>query len=157
MPRSGEKLEQAVVNSWLHADPSADIAITNAGGIRIDLPAGIVDVGTVVALMPFDNTIIAVEVSGAVIEQALSEGARPIVGGLEQRSGRWFLSGSGEALDSGQTYRVLINSFMYAGGDNYQMLPEADPEGFDTGINYRQPFQDWLQEQNSSVANPLRL
>lgn len=157
VPRGSENLEQAIVNSWLQADPSADVALTNAGGIRIDLPGGLVTVGTVVSLMPFDNTIIAVEVSGSIIEQALREGTRPVVGGLEQRRGRWVLSTTGAALEPDRTYRVLINSFMYAGGDNYQMLPAADADGFDTGINYRQPFQDWLQEQGSSEERPLRL
>ena len=44
---------------------------------------------------------------------------------------------------------------MYAGGDDYEMIAEADPDGFDTGINYRQPFQDWLKSQESSNDNPL--
>ena len=157
VPRGSDRLEQAIVNSWLLADSSADIAITNAGGIRIDLPAGLVNVGTVVSLMPFDNTIIAIDVSGEVIARALNEGTRPVVGGLERRNGRWIVSRTGEALDSRENYRVLVNSFMYAGGDNYTMLPEADPNGFDTGLNYRQPFQDWLQQQDSSPDQPLRL
>ncbi len=157
VPRRSGVLEQAIVNSWLLADPSADIAITNAGGIRIDLPAGQIDVGTVVSLMPFDNTIIAVEVSGQVIEQALAEGTRPVVGGLRRQGSGWTVARTGEPLSADRSYRVLVNSFMYAGGDNYTMLPEADPNGFDTGINYRQPFQDWLQQQDSSPNQPLRL
>ncbi len=157
VPRRSERLEQAIVNAWLDADMTADIAITNAGGIRIDLPAGLINVGTVVALMPFDNTIIAIEVKGSVIEQALAEGSRPVVGGLERRGGRWLLSRTNEVLDPDKSYRVLVNSFMYAGGDNYTMLPSADPNGFDTGINYRQPFQDWLRAQNSTATNPVRL
>ena len=44
---------------------------------------------------------------------------------------------------------------MYAGGDGYDMIAEADPDGFDTGINYRQPFQDWLKSLGSSDDNPL--
>ncbi len=154
--RRSAELEQAVVNSWLLADSTADVAITNAGGIRIDLPAGEINVGTVVALMPFDNTIIAVNISGAVLRDALENGSRPIVGGLQKRGNDWVLSRSGQALSDTDSYRVLVNSFMYAGGDGYAMLPQADPSGFDTGINYRQPFQDWLQSQGSSASNPLR-
>lgn len=153
--RRSEKLEQAVVNSWLLADSTADVAITNAGGIRIDLPAGEINVGTVLALMPFDNTIIAVNISGAVLREALENGARPVVGGLQRRGDGWVLSRSGQPLSDSDSYRVLVNSFMYAGGDGYTMLPEADPDGFDTGINYRQPFQDWLQSQGSSASNPF--
>lgn len=155
--RRGGELDRAIVNSWLLADSSADIAITNAGGIRIDLPAGIIDVGTVMALMPFDNTIIATELDGATVRSVVETGTRPVIGGLIRRGNRWVLSASGEALDDDKTYRVLVNSFMYAGGDGYTIIPETDPDGFDTGINYRQPFQDWLQAQESSEQNPLRL
>ena len=155
--RSGDELEQAIVNSWLLEDPSADIAITNAGGIRIDLPQGTIDVGTVMALMPFDNTIIATELDGATVRTVAETGSRPVIGGLVRRGNGWVLSASGEELDDDRTYRVLVNSFMYAGGDGYTIIPETDPDGFDTGINYRQPFLDWLQAQESSDQNPLRL
>ncbi len=153
--RRSEELRQAVVNSWLQADPTADIAITNAGGIRIDLPAGQIDVGTVVALMPFDNTIVALQLRGSTVRRALETGGRPIVGGLGRRGERWVLSASGDELDDDETYRVLVNNFMYDGGDGYGLLAEADPDGFDTGINYRQPLLDWLKAQNSSPSKPL--
>ena len=75
---------------------------------------------------------------------------------LQHRIGSgWILARHNEALDDGQIYRVLVNSFMYAGGDEYDMIAHANPDGFDTGINYRRPFQDWLKSQESSVDNPL--
>jgi 2',3'-cyclic-nucleotide 2'-phosphodiesterase (5'-nucleotidase family) len=109
------------------------------------------------ALMPFDNTIIATELDGATVRTVVETGTRPVVGGLIRRGNRWVLSASGEELGDDKTYRVLVNSFMYAGGDGYNIIPETDPDGFDTGINYRQPFQDWLPAQNTSEQNPLRL
>lgn len=152
---SGE-LGRAIVNSWLVADPSADIAITNEGGIRINLPQGIISVGTVVALMPFDNTIIATEIDGAAVRTAIEKGGYPVIGGLSRQGDRWVLNNSGEELVDDRKYRVLVNSFMYAGGDSYDNIAESDPNGFDMGINYRQPFQDWLQAQNASEQNPVQ-
>lgn len=154
--RYSEELVRLIIDSWLLADASADIAITNAGGIRIDLPKGKIDVGTVVALMPFDNTIIALDLDGRSVRKALETGSYPIVAGLAKQDGRFVLANTGEPLDDNRKYRVLVNSFMYAGGGNYFPLAEGDPDGFDTGINYRQPFQDWLKAQNSSEQNPLR-
>lgn len=155
LPRQEPELGQIIVGSWLLADSSADVAITNAGGIRTDLPAGKIDVGTLVSMMPFDNSIIALDLDGHTIRRALETGARPIVGGLHRAGSDWILTRRNEPLDDGQIYRVLVNSFMYAGGDDYEMIAEADPDGFDTGINYRQPFQDWLKSQESSNDNPL--
>lgn len=154
--RRSEKLEQLIVNSWLEADQTADVAITNAGGIRIDLPSGLIDVRTLVALMPFDNTIIAATVTGATLERAIDEGGRPVLGGLSRRGGSWVIERTGEPLQADKQYRVLLNSFMYAGGDNFGAIAEEDPNGFDMGINYRQPFQDWLKQQQSSADRPLR-
>lgn len=156
-PRGAGTLYQSIIDSWLWHDPSADVAITNAGGIRIDMPEGDIDLGTVVAMLPFDNTIFTLELSGATIASAIAQGNRPVVAGLQSRDGNWILARTGQPLNEDQRYRVLVNSFMYAGGDNYEVLAEEDPDGFDTGINYRQPFQDWLKAQNSDSDNPLEL
>ena len=99
----------------------------------------------------------AVVLDGATVLTVAETGSRPVIGGLVRRGNGWVLSASGEELDDDRTYRVLVNSFMYAGGDGYTIIPETDPDGFDTGINYRQPFLDWLQAQESSDQNPLRL
>lgn len=155
--RYSKALQQLIIDSWLLADPTADVAITNAGGIRIDLPKGPIDLGTIVALMPFDNSILALELDAQSILTALDSGHEPVVAGLEKRRGQWVFTNNGEPLDESRSYRVLVNSFMYAGGDGYWPLSKGDPDAFDTGINYRQPFQDWLEAQGSSEQNPLRL
>jgi len=155
LPRGGELLQQSFINSWLLADTTADVAISNAGGIRAALPAGEITVGTVYGLMPFENTIIATSLTGAELQQVLVEGRLPLVAGLTLRDSAW-LDKNGSPLDDDKYYRVLVNSFMYAGGDGYEGLANFDPDGFDTGINYRQPFLDWLSAQQSTSAQPLQ-
>lgn len=150
-------LEQVIINSWLLFDPLAEVAITNAGGIRSSLPAGSITVGDVFGMLPFDNTIIAVNLTGATLKQVLDQGSSPLVAGLVRVGDEWIESKSGSALADEKTYRVLVNSFMYTGGDNYEGIAAADPEGFDTSINYRQPFLDWIAAQQSSVSVPLQI
>lgn len=43
----------------------ADIAITNGGGIRTELPAGDLKYGDIVSLLPYDNYLCVIEISGA--------------------------------------------------------------------------------------------
>lgn len=155
--RRNPVLEQAIVDSWLQFDPLADVAITNAGGIRAPLPEGNITRGDVVGMMPFENTIITLHLDGATLRQVLAQGTRPLVAGMVWQGDQWRETRSGAALADEKMYRVLVNSFMYAGGDNYQGIAEADPESFDTGINYRQPFLDWIASQHSSTAAPLQL
>ncbi len=156
VPR-GPRLDQLVVDSWLRADPSAQVAITNAGGIRAPLLAGQVTLGDTVAILPFDNTLVVVEISGADLLAVLAEGSRPRVAGLMQRGGEWTEIDSGERVAPGKQYRVLVNSFMYAGGDGYERLALADPEGYDTGIQYGEPFREWLRSLASSEQTPAAL
>ncbi|MFT6296018.1 MAG: 2',3'-cyclic-nucleotide 2'-phosphodiesterase (5'-nucleotidase family) [Glaciecola sp.] len=155
--RSGEQLRQAIVNSWLEFDVTADVAITNAGGIRSSISAGEINLGTVVSMLPFNNTIIATQISGRVLRTVLEEGERPVFAGLTKVAGKWVVGRTGKALAQDGLYRVLINSFMYDGGDGFGMVAEFDPNGFDTQANYREPFVQWLRKLNTSPSNPLIL
>ena len=155
--RNGDRLQRAVVESWLQMDGSADIAIHNRGGLRSAMPRGELTLAEVVGLLPFENTIFAVELNGAEILQVLAEGRRPFFSGLIRTENDWLLTGTGRPIDTGQTYRVLVSGFMYEGGDGYGAIAKFDPDGFDTAIHYRQPFVDWLLEQESSASRPLTL
>lgn len=151
------ELQQAIIESWLLFDPYADVAITNGGSIRAPLPAGNITKGDVLGILPFENTIIAANVDGATLKQVLAQGRRPLVAGLVWKDSEWLETLSGAAIADAQKYRVLVNAFMYAGGDDYQGIAAADPEGFDTGINYRQPFLDWIASRQTSMTAPLQL
>lgn len=155
VPR-GPLLDQLVVDSWLHADPAADIAITNAGGIRAALPAGEVTLGDTVAILPFDNTIVALQMSGAEIAAVLDEGARPRIAGVQRVNNEWRFKQTERPLQADRQYRVLVNSFMYAGGDGYERLARSDPAGYDTGTQYGEPFRQWLRALQSSPEQPVR-
>jgi 5'-nucleotidase / UDP-sugar diphosphatase len=152
-----DRLQRAVAQSWLAIDSAADIAINNRLALRAPLPRGEVTLADVVGLLPFENTIYAVQLSGAEIFQILAEGQRPFVEGLVRTENDWLLAKTGRLVDATETYRVLINSFMYDGGAGYDAIAEFDPEGFDTEIHYRQPLVDWLLQQNSSASQAITL
>ena len=156
VPR-GEVLDQAIINSWLKAYPDADIAITNRGGIRTALPEGKITLSDIVNILPFDNTIISVNLSGLDIAKAMEEGGRPVAAGLEQQNNRWVLTETGTPMKPEEIYTVLLNSFMYAGGDNFSAIADAAPNGFDTRVNYRQPFVDWIKSRESARNTPFTL
>lgn len=143
----GTALPSAVVQSWLWANPEAHVAITNLGGLRAPLPAGEIRLSHLVNLMPFDNSIIALQLSGADLQSAIEQGGRPVVAGMQRDGNQWIMQHTSEPLEATATYRVLVNSFMYSGGDNFGLLAQADPEGYDTGVSYRQPFVDWLRNE----------
>ena len=54
----------------------ADIALQNPGGMRADLAAGEITRGAIYEVMPFDNTIVTLQLTGADVKHALEQALR---------------------------------------------------------------------------------
>lgn len=124
----------------------ADIAIQNGGGIRAGLTAGDVTVGDIFAMLPFDNKVTLVEVTGQTVWDALENGVDgyPTTNGkFPQVSGiKYTFDGSkpagerivsvtledGTPLDLDAWYTLACNDFMCGGGDGYTMLNVFNPD-----------------------------
>jgi 5'-nucleotidase/UDP-sugar diphosphatase len=111
----------------------ADVAFENAGGLRADLPEGEVTNGDVLDALPFLNSLVVCDMTGAQIREVLEQGFS-LERGMIQVSGlraTYDLSRPiGRRLTELQignlpvndqkTYRVATNSFLAQGGDLYQ-------------------------------------
>jgi 2',3'-cyclic-nucleotide 2'-phosphodiesterase (5'-nucleotidase family) len=150
--RQSSAMLNLVTDAWLWAYPAADMTVTNTGGFRQDLPAGTLTRGDIVGMLPFDNTLIAVNVTGAQLLDNLRCCGGAIAGLTVD--GDTATLADGTPLDPDATYTVLINDFMYFGGDGY-LFGVQDPDGYDTGINWRQPVFDYLLSLETRADNPL--
>lgn len=119
------------------AEEGAELCLVNAGGIRAAMDAGEISIREVTAVLPFDNDMTLVEASGQTIWDALQNGISSwpqTAGKFPQVSGmRYEFDGeklellsvtleNGEALDLNGRYKIVINSFIAGGGDNYDMF-----------------------------------
>lgn len=104
-----------------------DLAVQNYGGLRIStVPKGPVTVGKIYELMPFDNMLVVVEVSGTILKKFLDGIAR---------SGGWPISHTvsfrisedreaenitihGNPIDMSRSYRIAIPDYVANGGDS---------------------------------------
>jgi 5'-nucleotidase / UDP-sugar diphosphatase len=155
IPQRSEEMAALIAESWLGSYP-ADVALTNWGGMRDRIPAGEISFSDIISVMPFSNVLVDVELTGAQLRQVLSFGnGLPPVGGLHYRLGKWIMDKTGEPLDDNTTYALLTTDFLYAGGSDYTMLAEFDPEAYNTSISWRQPVIDWILAQESTPENPL--
>jgi len=152
--RGSREMNQLVAGSWLWSFPDADVALTNTGGIRTDIPEGEITIGNIITLMPFDNSIVELHLSGEHLENTLNIRDDLAYAGVKFMSGKWILTATGEEIKPGAIYVVLVNSFMYAGGSGFR-LQDYDPDGFDTTVPYRQPLIDWIIAQGSSAETPI--
>ena len=161
LPRGSWKQANYVLDSWLWAYPQADFAMTNWGGFRADIPAGEITVGDIVSMLPFDNTIVDCAITGAQLVENLEVRPAAVAGFTYtyHKEGENIVVDSvtlpdGSPVDMTKVYHVLVNDFMYAGGDGF-LFGEQDPNAYDTSIQWRQPVIDWTKAQNTSPANPI--
>jgi 2',3'-cyclic-nucleotide 2'-phosphodiesterase (5'-nucleotidase family) len=154
--RDGSREMNALIaETWLWSFSAADVAMTNMGGIRDDIPEGGITVGAIITVLPFDNTIIQLEMTGKQLESTLhSRGGDLATAGVKNVSGRWVLTATEEELDPNGKYVVLVNSYIYAGGSGYK-FGDYDPNGYDTSVPYRQPLIDWIEAQGTSRDAPI--
>jgi len=122
----------------------ADAAIANGGGIRTDSVYGPGELTRkdILAVLPFGNSVISVEVSGCDLKAALENGVSQVErvkGRFPQVSGISFtydpsakpgnrivdIKVAGQPLDCNKTYVVAINDYMGRGGDGYTMFKDA--------------------------------
>lgn len=64
-----------VADAYLAKVPGAQIALVGAGGIRRDMLAGPVTLGLVMGVLPFGNTLVAMDLTGAQVKDALEDAA----------------------------------------------------------------------------------
>ncbi|MGC9521238.1 MAG: bifunctional metallophosphatase/5'-nucleotidase [Anaerolineae bacterium] len=152
--RGSNAMMNMVTDAWLAGYP-ADIAMSNPGGFRQDIDAGEITLADVVGVLPFDNTLVDVALTGEQVILSYQHGQRrPAVGGMVREGTRYLIDG--EPIDPDAVYHVLVNDFMYAGGDGYAFA-EYDPDAYMTGIDWRQPVIEWISGLNTTPENPLEL
>lgn len=138
----------------------ADIAFQNTGGLRKGIDAGTITMGNLYEVMPFDNTLVTVEMTGQQVMKILEYGIMNQKVGMVQYSGiNVFcnVAGSkktriisitmsdGRPLLPDKTYKVVTNDFMAAGGDGFTMFKEGK-NFHDTNISLRDILADNLRK-----------
>ena len=117
-----------LVTDAMREATGADFAITNPGGIRRDIPAGPITAGDLFELLPFENALVDVELTGAQLRQVIT--SRPEKCRVSGLVGRWdpqapagarlsLQHGDGTPLRDERLYRVVTNSFVATGGDGF--------------------------------------
>lgn len=137
-----------VVDSWFFNFPDADVSITNSGGIRQDIQAGDITVETIVGLLPFENTIYELDLTGS---ELLDCSSNYLIGGMTTLNGNYLSDGTSIHNDS--IYQVLTTDYLYSISAN--RMSEYDPDPEYTSVNYRQPLIDWLKSLNTFSSDPL--
>ncbi len=151
----------------------AQIAFTNPGGLRSDLPNQALTFGQLFNVLPFNNNLVTMDLTGEQILRLLEqqwERPQPAGGrilpvskgfsytwdasqpeGAASGTGHRVVPGSmrlqGKPMAMAQSYRVTVNSFMASGGDALSV--------FKQGRNVQEGESDLVTAKLYFLGNPV--
>jgi len=150
----------------------AEVAIQNGGGVRNGLAEGTFTVGDAYLALPYKNTLVRLQMTGAELRRVLEEAVDYFLADLSANSGaypyaaglRWnvdlarssaagrltdieFWNGAAwEPLDDARSYRVMANDYIAAGRDGYVGFAAIGGERReDTFLDYAQALVDYAR------------
>lgn len=141
--------------------PNVDFAFTNAGGLRADIDAGPISLEEIYAVLPFNNTLVTMDLTGAQVRQVLEEGANSQYGTVQVSGLSWAYDADapfgsrvtsvtlpdGTPLDESATYTVGTNNFMAGGGDQFTTFTQGTGT-VDTQINLVDTVVHYLEHHS---------
>ncbi|MEN8076421.1 5'-nucleotidase C-terminal domain-containing protein [Clostridioides difficile] len=115
------------------------VAIANGGGIRAPLYKGTLTLGDMYTILPFDNNVVTMKVTGAKLKELIQHGINPDGFGWGQYSGLtvWYDSetdeitsmrlNDGTKVEDDKYYTLTSIDFLMTGGDSYNFDGHIDP------------------------------
>jgi 5'-nucleotidase len=148
------------------------VGFMNPGGIRKDLEAGadgVVSFGQAQAVLPFGNTLVVLDLTGAQLRAVLEQqwdrqGERYMLQVSRSLSYAWdstrpvgqrLVPGSlkvdGKPVNDAQTYRIVANNFLADGGDFFPALARGSNR-LDTGMRDLDALIGYLKQNAGTGA-----
>lgn len=128
----GNLIADAQLVSARKIDSNVSMSVVNYGGVRINfIAAGAITRGLVYEVMPFENKIAIVSLSGLQIQTMCDQIAIrkgwPIAGLSFQIKDKKAINikVNGQAINESIVYKIAINDYVARGGDNFEFMQKA--------------------------------
>ncbi len=151
----GNFFADALLEAGQRISPDADFSFGTKGGLRIALQKGAITVGNIFELMPFENDLVILELTGDSVQQLAgyiaATGGQPVAG-LQMTirdSAATSIRISGAPLDLSRTYRVVTYDYLANGGDRVKGL-EQPLSRINTGKKIRELLIDYIRRQTAA-------
>lgn len=139
-------------------DPEAAFSFGTKGGLRIELQQGPITIGNLFELMPFENEIVILELTGESVQDLArfiaTTGGQPVSGISMEISGSKAtnIRIGGEPLDPNRTYKLVTYDYLANGGDNSRGL-DNPVSRMNLGIKVREALIDYVREHAQAGKN----
>ncbi len=132
-----------LVCDLMRARTGADVSFNNRGGIRATLEAGEVTRRDLFNVLPFDNALVTLQVSGTDLMDIIKNGIERDGTGIEfsgllvkvnlegERAKITGVDVGGEPLDPERTYAITTNSFLADGASGFESLKDIEERQVD--------------------------
>lgn len=159
--------DATLVMAEKYTNEKVDLAIINYGGIRVpSINKGNVTLGNVYELMPFDNYIVVLKLSGNTLKlvcDKIAEGGGWPISGLSfiiANSLATNIKVGGSPLIDTNIYNVAISDYLANGGDQLSMLIDAEQNNTnvlirDAFIAYFKMLNTQGEELNAQLENRI--
>jgi 2',3'-cyclic-nucleotide 2'-phosphodiesterase (5'-nucleotidase family) len=158
--RSGKNADTVmgnIITDSLKDETGADIALYNAGGIRASIFRGDIKVEDVFKVLPFDNVVVTIELSGKDLKRVLEHGVSGKYGSVQvaglnvvvnnskpKGSRICRVSVNGHPLEDNKYYKVATIDYIFKGGDGFDFSGARNPV---YGSESRAVFAQYLTKQ----------
>ncbi|MEO6775475.1 MAG: 5'-nucleotidase C-terminal domain-containing protein [Kofleriaceae bacterium] len=153
----------------LAARPDANVAVTNGGGLRADLPAGELTYGQLFAATPFDNRFAIVKLDGKQLRRLVATNLRRD-GGFFSFAGLTAVArcnhdklelaiqvGAAPLSDTAR-YTLVTSDFLASGGDGVIGKLKLSAGAIElTDVIMRDAMADVLRKQRGTTIDPAKL
>lgn len=157
----------AVLIASLVADRvGADAALVNSGSIRAGMGKGKVTLNDIYKILPFDDTVVKLQLTGADLEAILqtsaqlpdgSGGKLQIYGIVTKRVGDSIelLEVNGRPFEASENYSVAVGEFLASGGDGYEILRDKGKNKLDSGLVIRDLLVNFVETRKTVTEKDM--
>lgn len=147
----------------LAAGKNTQLALTNSGGIRTELPAGAITMGGVISVYPFPNELATMDLNGKQLRNLMEHGASLTNGILQVSKGLEMkydsskpigqrvveLTLNGKPIEDATVYHIATQSFLADGGDGFTTFTEGTARNTTGGYYVSNAVIDYLKAGNT--------
>ncbi len=167
-------LGNLITDIILETVPGADVVIQNSGGLRADLAKGPVTYGKIYDILPFDNKLAMVTMSGSDLKEFIRQAT---VASMMQISGvrakidqslrnckgkdpllSLTLADGKTPVDDKAMYNVVMSDFLATGTEGYarifRALPKENVKILKDAPNHRETVVSWFEKREEPISTP---
>lgn len=120
-----------------------DISIINTGGVRADINAGEITRGEVFEVFPFNNAVVLVNISGALIKSICT-----------QNSGYLYVGGNYNSLSDSTIYQLAVIDYVFENTRYDQFDNISSSDYIETDVLLRDLLIEYFDEDDEPATPP---